>query len=157
MKNKVKKTSVKVMVALGLLLGGGIIGFAASSALPNLDAIQANFDAVFNQVKTQKSANAELTNKLANNKQEQEQLNNQINDLKNQLKDKDNTISGKQQEIAGKQQELANKQQELDRKQQEADALRQQVDATKGEKEQLEQRIAQLKQYTDQKVNELGN
>ena len=54
MKNKVKKTSVKVMVALGLLLGGGIIGFAASSALPNLDAIQANFDAVFNQVKTQK-------------------------------------------------------------------------------------------------------
>lgn len=140
MKNK-KKIIITVLVALSLLFGGGIIGYAASNGFANLDAIKANFDKVLNIGKSQKQTIGYLQNKLSQNDNSQEQLKNQILDLQN-------NVNSKQSEIDAKQKDL-------DAKQREYDKLQQQMDSVKSNNDQLENKIAELKNYTDQKVREI--
>ena len=140
MKNK-KKIIITVLVALALLFSGGIIGYAASNGFTNLDAIKANFDKVINIGKSQKQTISDLQNKLSQNDNSQEQLKNQILDLQN-------NVNSKQSEIDAKQKDL-------DAKQREYDKLQQQMDSMNSENDQLENKIADLKSYTDQKVREI--
>ena len=140
MKNK-NKIIITVLVALALLFGGGIIGYASSNGFANLDAIKANFDKVLNIGKSQKQTISELQNKLNQNDNAQEQLKNQILDLQN-------NVNGKQSEIDAKQKDL-------DAKQREYDKLQQQMDSVKDNNDQLENKISELKNYTDQKAREI--
>lgn len=140
MKNK-KKIIITVSVALSLLFGGGIIGYAASNGFANLDVIKVNFDKVLNIGKSQKQTITDLQNKLSQNGNIQEQLKNQILDLQN-------NVNGKQSEIDAKQKEL-------DTKQREYDKLQQQMDSVKNNNDQLENKIDELKNYTDQRVREI--
>lgn len=140
MKNK-KKIIITVLVALTLLFGGAIIGYASSNVFANLDAIKANFDKVLNIGKYQKQTISDLQNKLSQNSNTQEQLRNQILDLQN-------NVNGKQSEIDAKQKQL-------DAKQREYDSLQQKMDGMKSDKDQLENKIGELKNYTDQKVSEV--
>lgn len=140
MKNK-KKIIITVLVALALLFSGGIIGYAASSAFSNLDAIKANFDKVLNIGKSQKQTISDLQNKLSQNSNTQEQLKNQILDLQNN--------------VGAKQSEIDAKQKALDTKQRDYDKLQQQMDSVKSNNDQLENKITELKNYTDQKVREI--
>lgn len=140
MKNK-KKIIITVLVALSLLFGGAIIGYASSNVFANLDMIKANFDKVLNIGKSQKQTISDLQNKLSQNSNTQEQLKNQILDLQN-------NVNGKQSEIDAKQKAL-------DAKQREYDSLKQQMDGMKSDKYQLENKIAELKNYTDQKAREV--
>lgn len=140
MKNK-KKIIITVLVAFTLLFSGGIIGYAASNGFANLDAIKANFDKVLNIGKSQKQTISDLQNKLSQNDNSQEQLKNQIIDLQN-------NVNGKQSEIDAKQKVL-------DAKQREYDKLQQQMDSVKDNNDQLENKIADLKSYTDQKAREI--
>ena len=140
MKNKTK-IIITVLVAVALLFGGAIVGYAASNGFANLDAIKANFDKVLNIGKSQKQTISDLQNKLSQNDNAQEQLKNQILDLQN-------NVNGKQSEIDAKQKDL-------DAKQREYDKLQQQMDSVKSNNDQLENKIAELKNYTDQKVREI--
>lgn len=140
-----KKKLLTIATVIGIFLGGGVIGYAASLAFNNLDAIRTNFDTVFQYGKTKAQRVTELESQLSQNTNTQDQLKAEIERIK---ADKDKAVADKQKEIDAKQKEV-------DAKQQEADALRQQLDASKSEKEQLEQKIDELKRYTDQKVGEL--
>ena len=70
MKNKTK-IIITVLVALSLLFGGAIIGYASSNIFANLDAIKANFDKVLNIGKSQKQTISELQNQLSQNSNSQ--------------------------------------------------------------------------------------
>lgn len=140
MKNKTK-IIITVLVVLALLFSGGIIGYAASNGFTNLDTIKANFDKVLSIGKSQKQTISDLQSKLNQNDNSQEQLRNQIIDLQN-------NVNGKQSEIDAKQKDL-------DTKQREYDKLQQQIDSMNSENDQLENKIADLKSYTDQKVREI--
>lgn len=141
MKNKTKKLVITVLVALALLFGGAIVGYAATNDFANLDAIKANFDKVLNIGKSQKQTISDLQNQLSQNGNSQEQLRNQIRDLQNA--------------VGSKQSEIDAKQKQLDSKQREYDSLKQQMDGMKSDKDQLENKIFELKNYTDQKVREV--
>lgn len=141
MKNKTKKVVITALVALALLFGGVIIGYASSNVFANLDAIKVNFDKVLNIGKSQKQTISDLQNKLSQNGNSQEQLRNQILDLQNN--------------VGAKQSEIDAKQKALDAKQREYDSLKQQMDGMKPDKDQLENKIGELKNYTDQKVREV--
>lgn len=138
---KTKKVVITVLVALALLFGGAIIGYASSNVFANLDAIKANFDKVLNIGKSQKQKISELQNQLSQNGSSQEQLKNQILDLQNN--------------VGAKQSEIDAKQKALDAKQREYDSLKQQMDGMKSNNDQLENKIAELKNYTDQKIREV--
>lgn len=141
MKNKTKKVVIIVLVALSLLFGGAIVGYAASNGFANLDAIKANFDKVLNIGKSQKQKISYLQNQLSQNGNTQEQLRNQILDLQNN--------------VGSKQSEIDAKQKEIDSKQREYDSLKQQMDGMKSDNDQLENKISELKNYTDQKAREV--
>lgn len=141
MKNKTKKVVIAVLVALALLFGGAIVGYAASNGFANLDSIKVNFDKVLNIGKSQKQTISDLQNQLSQNGNSQEQLRNQILDLQN-------AVGSKQSEIDAKQKEIESKQREYD-------SLKQQMDGMKSDKDQLENKIGELKNYTDQKVREV--
>lgn len=140
MKNKTK-IIITVLVALALIFGGAIVGYAASNSFANLDAIKANFDKVLNIGKSQKQKIYDLQNQLSQNDNSQEQLKNQILDLQNA--------------VGSKQYEIDSKQKALDAKQREYDSLQQKMDGMKSDKDQLENKIFELKNYTDQKVREV--
>ena len=140
MKNKTK-IIVTVLVALALLFGGAVVGYAASNGFANLDAIKANFDKALNIGKSQKQTISDLQNQLSQNGSSQEQLKNQILDLQNK--------------VGSKQSEIDAKQKALDAKQREYDSLKQQMDGIKSNNEQLENKIAELKNYTEQKAHEV--
>lgn len=142
MKNKLAKTTA----IIGLALGSGVIGYAASNAFQDLDTIKANFNTVLQYGQTKSQRVSELESQLSNNTRTQDQLKAEIEQIK----------SDKQKEIEAKQREIEAKQQEIKTKQQEADSLRQQLNTVQNDKEQLEQRVSELRQYTDQKVGELG-
>lgn len=142
MKNKL----VKTIAIIGLALGSGVIGYAASNAFQDLDTIKANFNTVLQYGQTKSQRVSELELQLSNNTRTQEQLKAEIEQIK----------SDKQKEIEAKQREIEQKQKEIATKQQEADSLRQQLNTVQNDKEQLEQRVSELRQYTDQKVGELG-
>lgn len=135
MKNKLAKTTA----IIGLALGSGVIGYAAGNAFQDLDTIKANFNTVLQYGQTKSQRVSELESQLSNNTRTQDQLKAEIEQIK----------SDNQKEIEQKQQEIATKQQE-------ADSLRQQLSTVQNENEQPEQRVSELRQYTDQKVGELG-
>lgn len=135
MKNKLAKTTA----IIGLALGSGVIGYAASNAFQDLDTIKANFNTVLQYGQTKSQRVSELESQLSDNTRTQEQLKAEIEQIK-----------------SDKQKEIEAKQREIEAKQQEADSLRQQLNTVQNDKEQLEQRVSELRQYTDQKVGELG-
>lgn len=140
-----KKKMFFAMVVIGIFLGGGAIGYAASIGFDSLESIRENFNTVLQYGKTKAQRVSELESELFQNENEQNRLEAEIEQIK---KDKEKAINDKQKEIDSKQKEV-------NAKQKEADTLRTQLDNMKSEKEQLEQKINELKRYTDQKVSEL--
>ena len=140
-----KKHVITALIGISLLLGGGAIGYAVSNAFLDVDGIRANFNTVFEYGKTKSQKVTELESQLNTNTETQEKLMAEIEQIR-----LDN-----QKNLDDKQKEIDAKQREVDAKQQEADNLRQQLDSIRTEKEQLEQKVRELKQYTDDKVKEL--
>ncbi|HHX8771685.1 TPA: hypothetical protein ACVPIW_000508 [Enterococcus faecium] len=89
MKNKLAKTTA----IIGLALGSGVIGYAASNAFQDLDTIKANFNTVLQYGQTKSQRVSELESQLSNNTRTQEQLKAEIEQIK----------SDKQKEIEAKQ------------------------------------------------------
>lgn len=70
LKNKLAKTTV----IIGLALGSGVIGYAASNAFQDLDTIKANFNTVLQYGQTKSQRVSELESQLSNNTRTQEEI-----------------------------------------------------------------------------------
>ena len=150
--NKTKKT----LIAIGLLSLGGVTGYAASNAFANLDNIQSNFDTVFNVATSNKSKADQLQRDLEVEKQKLRDQENVVGDMRNQLLDKDNLINAKEQEIEAKRQALAIAETNLAEQRGRVESLQQELTESQNQLAQVEQRVLELSNYTDSKVNELN-
>lgn len=152
---KLSKTK-KTMVAVALLATGGVTGYAASSVFSNLDNIQTNFDTVFNIASSNKSKSEQLQRDLEAEKQKLRDQENVVGDLRNQLLDKDNLINSRDQEITSIKNTLAIAETNLAEQRGIVSSLQSQLTDAQNQLAQVEQRVQELSNYTDSKVNELG-
>ena len=80
--NHIENKLAKTTAIIGLALGSGVIGYAASNAFQDLDTIKANFNTVLQYGQTKSQRVSELESQLSNNILTQEQLKAEIEQIK---------------------------------------------------------------------------
>ena len=154
-----KKRNKLILTGATLLTLGTATGYAATNIFGNLDAIKENYDTTFNFAKSQKQKVEDLQRQLDNESGNKEQLQNEINNLKSEIENiKQNhaiEITNKQAEIAAKQDEINAKQQEVNEKQESINQLNNQLSNLNGELAQVEAKVIELLNHTNDRTNEL--
>ena len=154
-----KKRNKLILTGVSLLTLGTVTGYAATNIFGNLDAIKENYNITFEFAKSQKQKVEDLQRQLDNESGNKEQLQNEINNLKSEIENiKQNhaiEITNKQAEIAAKQDEINAKQQEVNEKQESINQLNNQLSNLNGELAQVEAKVIELLNYTNDRTNEL--
>ena len=143
MKNKFKKAFIS-----GAIMATGLaVGYAASTAIQDLDAIRDNFDYIL-ELNTNKQA--EIDGLKTSKQEEIDGLNTTIEDLEGQIAELEQTQnnSGKQEEINKLKKQVEDLELERD------DAITQRDNAVE-DNSNLEAKITELLNYTNEETNKL--